>query len=334
VKNSTALRLSTLALAIGMLAGCGASGYQPQHVTSSYVYDPHTSDFGLRSAPETVFERPSSWVKSDATKIPLLYISSGMSRDLNMFSYPQGTPEGVVRGINLPNGICSDAKGNIFAPEETSGDILEFAHGGTTPIAKLLDQHWDPYSCSFDPKSRTLAVVAVTNAALTAGSIALYRNETGSPTIIQPSNMRIVINCGFDDKGNLFVDGWTNLESYGGVFIYEVFPVGKSAPKVIKLAKKIAEPGAIQWDGKYLTIADASNGILYRTNGIGGKIESTVTLAGASNDYGTFIQGDTVIVPSFYSIHAGFWHYPSGGSEFQKVKVGEPYSATISAVGK
>jgi hypothetical protein len=109
-RNSTALKLATLVFARVFCAGCGASGYQPQNAANSYSYDLRESTFALPRIPGTVQGRTASWMKTDATNVSLLYISSAMSHDINVFSFPQGKPEGLLTGINLLNGICSDAK--------------------------------------------------------------------------------------------------------------------------------------------------------------------------------------------------------------------------------
>jgi hypothetical protein len=332
VKRILATNFAVLILAVAF-TGCAFSGSQPQHAASAYSYDVPSSTFRLRGAPAALHGPTRSWMKSDAVESQLLYVSSEMTRDVNVYSFPQGKPEGVLTGATQPLGLCSDAKGDVFVPDYAESDIVEYAHGGTTPIATLSDANQDPESCAVDPKTGTLAVANELSSQFGAGSIALYRNAAGSPTLVQDPDMRLVVECGYDNMGNLFVDGFSNFPSGGGVFTYAEFPKGKDTSKTIKLNKKIGAPGAIQWDGRFLTVADASNGVIYRTNGAPGKIESTIKLAGVNTDNQTYIQGKTVIAPGYYSIHTGFWHYPSGGASFKSLKIGSPYGVTVSVAG-
>jgi hypothetical protein len=48
----------------------------------------------------------------------------------------------------------------VFITDTSTSQILEFAHGGTTPINTLSDYDYQPVSCAVDPKSGNLAVTS------------------------------------------------------------------------------------------------------------------------------------------------------------------------------
>jgi len=273
----------------------------------------------------------------DAKQSDLLYVSSEMTWDVDVYSYPQGKREGVLTdyppGFNILNGLCSDPKGDVFIPTEAGHNILEYAHAGTSPIATLEDSGEAPIACSFDPTSGTLAVANV-DSATGNGSISLYTNASGYPAIVSDSAIALVYACGYDDKGNLFVDGLTNLPSQGGVFQFAELPKGSSSFTNIALNRKVNVPGMVQWDGTFVAVGDAKTGVIYRTNGAGGKVEATTTLAGTNYDFQPWIQDKTIVVPSSYSIETGFWHYPAGGKAYKTLKIGSPFGATVSVAGK
>jgi hypothetical protein len=98
------------------------------------------------------------------------------------------------------------------------------------------------------------------------------------------------------------------------------------------LDKTIRVPGGVQWDGKYMAVGDAITGVIYRTNGAGGKVEASTTLSGSDGDFQFFINGATIVAPSFYSSKVGFWNYPAGGSATRTLVVGSPYGVTVSVV--
>gem|GEM_PF-4474720 len=48
-----------------------------------------------------------------------------------------------------PTAMCTDLHGDIWVASEGQG-ILEYAHGGTNPIA-MLDTNADVRDCAYDP---------------------------------------------------------------------------------------------------------------------------------------------------------------------------------------
>lgn len=336
MKHFDVTRFGLLALAGGMLAGCGGDAvYQAQHGASVYSYDVRTSSVRRTAIARAPHDRSRSWMALGATNGgALVYISSEMTQDVDVYSYPKGIRKGVLAGFNSPQGLCSDSNGNIFIPEQLNSDIVEYAHGGTSPITTLSDSGEDPISCSVDSTTGTLAVANVTGYSFNAGSISLYHNASGTPQIVSDPDIDLFYECGYDDKGNLFVDGLTNFPSAGGVFQFAELPKGSGTFTNITLAKKIAVPGMVQWDGKYVTVGDAKTGAIYFTNGAGGKIIASAKLHGTNYDFQPWIQGKTIVVPSFYSIYTGFWHYPAGGKAYKRIKIGSPFGATVSVAPK
>lgn len=323
-------RFGISVMALAAFSGCGSGAYQMQQPGSAYAYDVLSSTLRPINGAAQTYDRSGSWVAPDAKSGALLYVSSGMTHNVNIYSYPGAQLKGKLTGFNPPQGLCSDAKGDVFIPEEINNDIIEYAHGGTTPIAKITDPNEDPVACSVDPTTGTLAVANITGARGGGGSISLYANATGSPQIVHSGNIVLYYECGYDDAGNLFADGLTNLPSLNGKFAFAEMPKGTSTFTSITIDRTIAIPGGVQWDGKYMAVGDAKSGTIYRTDGATGKVESTVKLIHASDDFQPWIQGNTVVALSFYSIHAGFAHYPAGGKEYKTIKIGSPFGATVS----
>ena len=74
---------------------------------------------------------------SPAAAGPLLYVSDIGAEDVDVFSYPGGKQVGKLTGFSEPAGLCTDRKGDVFVVDSGSDRILEYAHGGTSPIATL-----------------------------------------------------------------------------------------------------------------------------------------------------------------------------------------------------
>ena len=81
--------------------------------------------------------------------------------------------------------------------------IVEYAHGGSSPVGYLHDnelEDFHPSDCSIDP---TTGDLAATN--LDGIDVAVYRNARGKPK--NYSYVRLTgFWCGYDGNGNLFVD--------------------------------------------------------------------------------------------------------------------------------
>ena len=90
-----------------------------------------------------------SWMGPDAKKDTLLYASDSAADVVNVFSYPRGKLVGTLTGFQTPQGMCVDKAGNVFITNSGLGEILEYAHGGTTPIATISNQRMAPNSVAY-----------------------------------------------------------------------------------------------------------------------------------------------------------------------------------------
>ena len=99
-----------------------------------------------------------SWMLSEARHRDLLYAAANNST-VYVFSYPKGTLVGTLSGFDFPEGLCVDRSGDVWITNSAgTGNIVEHAHGGTSPIATLNSGYGDPIGCSVDPKTGDLAV--------------------------------------------------------------------------------------------------------------------------------------------------------------------------------
>ncbi len=273
-----------------------------------------------------------SWMAPDATKGDLMYVSSEMNWEVDVFSYPGGKREGELSGTDfLPLSLCSDKRGDVFIPNAEQSDILEYAHGGTTPIATLYETGQSAEACAVDPATGDLAVDNVTTNGGEAGSIAIYKNASGSPQTYSIPNMYLPYECGYDDHSNLFVAGLTTFTGVaGGKYVFAELPKGGSAFSDVTIHAPIKLPGGVQWDGKSLAVGDSASGIIYRTNGAGGKVSGKTKLRGSDRVLQFWIQGNDVAAPSYYSVHTDLWKYPAGGRAIGGVTVASPWGVTVS----
>ncbi|MFY9664164.1 MAG: hypothetical protein WAL67_05910 [Candidatus Cybelea sp.] len=284
-----------------------------------------------------------SWMAPDAKDHNLLYVSDQGTGDVYVFVYRSGPDRigrlvGKLAGV-LGSGECVDQAGDVFITGGAMGpNIVEYSHGGTMPIATLIDTDAAPMGCSVDPTTGNLAV---TNYATFhrggsgPGNVAIYTGAKGSPEIYTAPYIDDFYFCGYDNKGNLFVDGW------GGSYPFSLdeMPSGSSSFDRISLDQKVKSPGAVQWDGTYVAVGDQDKAVLYQftvSGSNGTKVGSTPLMS--SKDVSQFwIQGKNVIGADTGLADVGLWPYAAGGNptEIKKLKqFNEPFGATVSLAPK
>jgi hypothetical protein len=277
-----------------------------------------------------------SWMARDAKSQSLLYVSSYKTDDVYVFSYPRGKLVGTLAGFHGPDGECVDSAGNVWITNTLQSELLEYAHGDTTPIATLNDPGEYPFGCSVDRKTGNLAVTNIYGAgspSLASGNVVIYPNAKGSPQgPYYDSVIYYMYFCGFDGAGNLFLDG----ESYGGGFRLAELVNGSTSFTDVTLNKDIGQPGGVQWDGSHVALGDQQAGIIYQLQITG----SSATVVGSTplNDSKDVVQfwidGKTVVGPDAVKSDIRYWSYPSGGSPNRTIRdrgLDQPIGAVVSS---
>lgn len=143
--------------------------------------------------------------------------------------------------------------------------------------------------------------------------MSIFAKATGNPKII--AAFYRTHSLGYDDKGNLFVDG-RNGGSSGGPFMFGELVKGKVKAIALK-GGTINLPGGVQWNGSYITVGDRSPATIYRISA--GKIVGSIPLTGEANTVEYVIDGKAVVAPDAGSTYIGFFKYPAGGSPTKKI---------------
>jgi hypothetical protein len=332
-----------LCAAIALLAGCGGSQRNsPQPALGQIpegLVDTRMSDAALTGVVASRPDRGPSWMSPDVASKDLLYVSNYITSDVFVFSYPALKLVGTLTGFDQPDGICTNKAGDVFIVSNQNDTIIVYKHGGTAPIATLNDPAGYPVNCSVDPTTGNLAVATIHTYSDGPGSVAVYAHGKGTPTIYSDPKMTNVYFVGYDDKGNLFLDGATP-PSIG--FVFAELPKGKKTFTTIKLkGGYIYFPGKVFWDGKYVTVADQSYGGtldttgINRTTGAGGKIVSSIPLQGSGDIVDLWIYNGIVIAPDFQDGPENkvlFYKYPAGGKPTSILKNHSFYETIGAAI--
>ena len=214
------------------------------------------------------------------------------------------------------------------ADASQTGTIYEFAHGGTTPIAMLSDPGL-PAGCAVDPETGDLAVSNKLDKGNPSGpyqgDIAIYPGAAGSPIMLHASEIGTLFYCGYDGSGNLYTDGVDDVS--GKKVLFEVAK-GSESIEEVALDFSVQEPGAIQWDGRYMTMGIYAPKVpalinrLQITDGSATAV-STTKLKTAQNKHGgqSWIEDGRVLGISYLnrSSSIAVWKYPRGGMSVAKL---------------
>lgn len=304
--SGVALLLCTASIGTGCSAGFSSS---PQVL-------PDARATGVAAGP--------SWMDLNAKSGSLLYVSDLGTNAVNIYTYPAGTLKGKLTGFGSVAGLCSDKAGNVFVVDE-AGPVQMFAHGGTTPERKLAATG-APYGCAIDSTSGDLALTNLSS--YSNGAISVYPRAKGTPKKYNDSSIDSTYFCGYDNGGNLYVDGWNP----SAAFIFMELPKGRSEFRFFKMNVKANTPGGVQFDGKYVAVGVKGTGLIYQMNAATGKVAKTIALKDGTNVQQFWIAGATLVGPNEQNGGTvGYWHYPAGGTPTKTISgLTYPFGATVS----
>ena len=115
--------------------------------------------------------------------------------------------------------------------------------------------------------------------------------------------------CGYDDRGNLYVDG---VHAAHHRFELEELSTGGTELVPVSIDKTINYPGSVQWDGKYMMVADSFPPIAYRFSftSSGGTMVGKTTFGKLYEVAQLWIRGRRVVGANG---NVQLWQYPEGG---------------------
>ncbi len=265
----------------------------------------------------------------DLRKGALLYVSNNAAAAVFVYSYPKGKFIGRLTGFTAPAGECVDGKGDVWVTDAGASQIVEYEHGGKTPVVTLQDAGQTPNGCAVDPKTGNLAVTNYDSTSFGPGSVSVYAKAEGDPTVYSDPSIHFMLCAGYDNKGNLFVDGGNP----SGQFRFAELPHGKAAFKDITLDAPINSGGSVQWDGKNMTVADEGGDLgpaaIYQI--AGSKTIGSTVLQGTGVVFQSYIDGNIVVAPDYVNKAVKVFAYPDGGAQTDSIgRASQPFAAVVS----
>ena len=260
-------------LMLTTVAGCTSSGSQVPNLASNAVQQSnvrggHLPEPGARMiqltsrahiSPVVHLNKRGSWIKPEVRHMKyLLYVSDEASGTVDVYAYRArpGHLLGQLTGFQFPYGECADSSGNVYIADFGAADIVEYAHGGSTPIKTLADNYGYPVGCSVDPTSGNLAVANFEGIGSTCmGGVVIYKGAAGNGTFYQDKDLSYYWPPGYDPKGNLYVQGQT---ANGTAGLAELASGSQGLVTLRLSGGTISYPGSMQWDSHYMTATDQS----------------------------------------------------------------------------
>ncbi|HEV3091051.1 MAG TPA: hypothetical protein VGX91_06340 [Candidatus Cybelea sp.] len=197
-----------LPIAACVLAGCAVQS------------TPGSLALPVREAGASVAKGSGSWMLPEAKSEDLLYVADWNDEHVDVYAYPSARHVGELKA-DEPSGLCVDAASDVWVNEPLK--VIEYQHGGVKPIAKLATPGFS-YACAVDPASGNLAVTDVQVKG--PDGIAVFAHASGQPTVYIDPAMPSPASMGYDDQGNLFVDGNTSRK---GSFRFAELPQGAAS---------------------------------------------------------------------------------------------------------
>lgn len=297
--------------AVALLAGCGGGSQLGPNQRQPNAAQTTMSLAHRVRAPEA---RPSpgrSWIAPDAKKSDLVYVSNFYSSSILVFTYPGGKYVGLISGgFADPQGLCAAKSGNWWVVASGSDEVLEFAHGGTTPLKTLNVSGGEPAGCAVDSTSGNLAVTI-----LGGSGVVVFIGGSGSGTTTSDGLTETYFTA-YDDKGDLFADGFA-----GSTPSLVELRKGRSKFVSITLSPSIGFPGPLQWYANYLALGDQETSGIdhFAIHGRKAKEIGVTQLSGGDID-AFWIQKPDVAAADAGNDNAAIWKYPSGGSPIKVLK--------------
>ncbi len=300
--------LACFALTIGgtaaWLAGC--SGSQPPIGTLGTM--PQTTASAVH------VERDGSWMLPQATSKDLLYVTN-YSTAL-VFTYPEGSLVGTLKGFRSAVGACVDSKGDVYIVNFNPLVVYEYAHGSTKRIATYVDKKAGSVGCAINPVNGDLAVTGVSS------FVDMFKAGSQKPTSIKDKQMWYGSFDTYDNEGNLYFLGLRNAK---GLPRLSELPSGSVKFVTLEPDAPVYDEGGIQWDDGYLTAAswipfkgDRRKVAIYQfqiTGRTAHKVSDIPLNKPAYIVLQYFIDGNILVVPNLEAKGSNvlLYRYPVGG---------------------
>jgi len=261
-------------------------------------------------------------IQATSTKI---FVSDVVDNVVNIYN-TSGKQLAQLTGFSEPQGLATDAKGNLYVADTLNSRIQIYAPPYTKKPKTLSDPGQYPCGVSVLNNGEFVAVTNIISTSYGAGSVTIYKKNKAGKAISSSSFAKVYF-AGFDANGDLYIDG---SNSSGDVVVGEIAKATTTGKKIVTLTTRnlIEFPGGIEVTIKgKIAIDDQEAASVYTYNapkkGSLGSPVNTTALTG-SGDPVTFAFTSTnkdLWTADALNVELLEFAYPKGGSALKTIPV-------------
>jgi hypothetical protein len=305
-------------VALAILSACaGSSAVAPPSAALDGAYKHLGKTLFVSGRPVTAarlspMPRYATFVPDHHAKKKYEYVFNDYGTYASIFDYPKSVAQiGSIYGdggqgcTNALYGYGKKIMWNVGGQNQ----ITEYKVPDT-PIKTLSVSFTFPSSCAMNT-SGDLAVGILYSSGSGGGDVVIFKNGSGSGTTYDTPLVEEYFN-GYDNKGNLFADGWNS----GYTFQLVELPHGSSTFVKITTSNSVQFPGSVQWDGTYLNVFDQIANAMYQytVSGTTATLKNTIQFQGSGDCAQTWIVKGLVYCGDAGNNNGEVFKYPAGGS--------------------
>jgi hypothetical protein len=155
------------------------------------------------------------WIISDI-KNPLLYLSDESDGIIDIFSVPAYSLVGqITSGIDQPEGIATDKKGNLYVSNLSGDTVTVYKHGQTSPSLTLTESN--------GPDDVALQKPVTSSLGSSGPAVIEFANMSGSGTNLGLTGLTEPSGVLVDKHGDLVVSDYD-------ASLIDIYPPGDTSP--------------------------------------------------------------------------------------------------------
>jgi hypothetical protein len=246
-----------------------------------------------------------------------------------------GMQVGQLTGFDLPQGMASDSKGDLYIADAFNSRVQVYAAGFAKPPTTLSESGQSPADVDSFSNGAYVAVTNFQTAVGGAGSVSIFKGSKLQSNITSPT-LAYVFFCAFDASGNLYVDGHDATNNF---VVGEIRNATSGGTKFEQLttANAIAYPSGIQvTTSGQIAIEDLVNLAIYTYNPPSrGSLGTPAHITPLGGSGGPVTFAFTKNMADLYTADDSAYElfeyaYPAGGAPVSTITVsGVPYGTAV-----
>jgi hypothetical protein len=266
---------------------------------------------------------------------PIIYVVDSHAQTVNMYDYPSLELVGKLTDVPFPTTVCiaeNYANANVWVGGYDSNknpELIEYAHGSTTPITTLADNGPEVKACAPINNGRILSADSDPIDGKPSLNVSdWFMRKPSQPPVKYTDipNMQALTGIGRTASGAAFVSGY---DAAGDYILDKFLPYEFRTFTQLAVSIPIDFPGPVYTIGPKLFISDKSDNndqaVIYQINPATGALMATTTLANSTDCEAYAVakikqQGQQMVFcPDVNTGSVDIYNFPEGGQSIGKI---------------